>query len=116
MLERAAALGPVRRPPQQEGVVVVNRWLVVSIALTGAALAGSLYVWNAGLLPERVPTHWDTRPASSVRFRLSQRGWSSCAPILEGCACWICSLEILSRVYVEREPGTVVLQKRLVLW
>jgi uncharacterized membrane protein len=37
----------------------VNRWLVLSVALTVAALAGSLYVWNAGLLPERVPTHWD---------------------------------------------------------
>ena len=37
----------------------MNRWLVLSVALTGAALAGSLYVWNAELLPERVPTHWD---------------------------------------------------------
>jgi uncharacterized membrane protein len=39
----------------------MTRWLYVSIALTGAVLAGSLYVYffEFDRLPERVPIHWN---------------------------------------------------------
>jgi uncharacterized membrane protein len=41
----------------------MNRWLVVSLGLTAAALIGSLYVYYGmrDALPEQVPTHWGVK-------------------------------------------------------
>src|SRR5436190_561171 len=43
------------------GVRLMTRWLYLSVALTIAALAGTVYVYGVQYdqLPDAIPTHWD---------------------------------------------------------
>src|SRR5437660_1639274 len=54
-------LGSFSQSPHPTGVRFMTRWLYLSIALTVAALAGTLYIYFAQYeqLPDPIPTHWD---------------------------------------------------------
>src|SRR5262245_66345315 len=47
------------RGRSSKGWFPMKRWLLFCLGLTGAALAGSLYVWHNDLLPARFPIHWN---------------------------------------------------------
>src|SRR5215472_5579085 len=56
-------------------------------------------------------TPWGPRPPSLAWCRLNHRAWSSCAPISEGCACWICSSEILCHESAKTGKAPTYLEK-----
>ena len=55
----------------------MTRWLWLSIALTVAAFAGSLYVWEFHFeqLPAMVPTHWDIHGKPDQEMPRDQAFW-----------------------------------------